>query len=149
MVVHSVARRSLLIFYPNMPSLIPLVWTLQLWMTARGAALHAALLVFEDADIDKAVEWACFGVFWTCGQARGCGAAVMLVPQQPAPAHLVCPVHLRPHPHPTHPSHTYTQPLLTPPPPPTLSCSLSTGSQTLNVLPPCADLLLHFTPASA
>lgn len=28
----------------------------------------AALLVFEDADIEKAVEWACFGVFWTCGQ---------------------------------------------------------------------------------
>ncbi|KAL4425584.1 hypothetical protein ABPG75_009600 [Micractinium tetrahymenae] len=28
----------------------------------------SALLVFEDADIEKAVEWACFGVFWTCGQ---------------------------------------------------------------------------------
>jgi len=30
----------------------------------------AALIVFEDADIEKAVEWACFGVFWTCGQVR-------------------------------------------------------------------------------
>ena len=28
----------------------------------------AALIVFEDADVDKAVEWAMFGVFWTCGQ---------------------------------------------------------------------------------
>ena len=24
--------------------------------------------MFEDADIEKAVEWCMFGVFWTCGQ---------------------------------------------------------------------------------
>jgi len=28
----------------------------------------SALIVFEDADVDKAVEWCMFGVFWTCGQ---------------------------------------------------------------------------------
>ena len=37
------------------------------------ALLPAALIVFEDADVDKAVEWAMFGVFWTCGQV-GCAS---------------------------------------------------------------------------
>lgn len=26
----------------------------------------SALIVFEDADLDKAVEWCMFGAFWTC-----------------------------------------------------------------------------------
>ena len=29
----------------------------------------SCLIVFDDADIDDAVEWACFGCFWTNGQA--------------------------------------------------------------------------------
>lgn len=34
-------------------------------------SLPAALLVFEDADIEKAVEWTMFGIFWTVGQVGG------------------------------------------------------------------------------
>lgn len=48
---------------------------------AEAAAKHGAatcmelggkscLIVFDDADIEDAVEWACFGCFWTNGQAR-------------------------------------------------------------------------------
>lgn len=39
-----------------------------------------ALLVFDDADVDKAVEWAMFGVFWTCGQI--CSSTSRLLVQE-------------------------------------------------------------------
>ncbi|PRW59376.1 betaine aldehyde dehydrogenase isoform A [Chlorella sorokiniana] len=45
----------------------------------------SALLVFEDADIDKAVEWTMFGIFWTVGQI--CSATSrLLVHERIAPA---------------------------------------------------------------
>eukprot|EP00891_Asterochloris_glomerata_P007829 jgi/Astpho2/7829/e_gw1.00117.41.1_t len=40
----------------------------------------SALIVFDDADIDKAVEWAMFGVFWTCGQI--CSSTSRLLVQE-------------------------------------------------------------------
>ncbi|GAQ87015.1 aldehyde dehydrogenase [Klebsormidium nitens] len=40
----------------------------------------SALMVFEDADIDKAVEWAMFGAFWTNGQI--CSATSRLLVQE-------------------------------------------------------------------
>ena len=39
-----------------------------------------ALVVFDDADVDKAVEWAMFGCFWTNGQI--CSATSRLLVQQ-------------------------------------------------------------------
>ena len=30
----------------------------------------SCLIVFSDADVDDAVEWACFGCFWTNGQVK-------------------------------------------------------------------------------
>uniref|UniRef100_A0A7S0WPS2 Aldehyde dehydrogenase domain-containing protein n=1 Tax=Chlamydomonas leiostraca TaxID=1034604 RepID=A0A7S0WPS2_9CHLO len=40
----------------------------------------SALLVFDDADVDKAVEWAMFGSFWTNGQI--CSATSRLLLQE-------------------------------------------------------------------
>ena len=42
----------------------------------RPSSLCAALIVFEDADIEKAVEWTMFGIFWTVGQV--CADAIQL-----------------------------------------------------------------------
>ncbi|KAI7837126.1 hypothetical protein COHA_009045 [Chlorella ohadii] len=45
----------------------------------------SALIVFEDADIEKAVEWTMFGIFWTVGQI--CSATSrLLVHERIAPA---------------------------------------------------------------
>lgn len=38
------------------------------------------IIVFEDVDLDKAVEWACFGCFWTNGQI--CSATSRLLVQE-------------------------------------------------------------------
>lgn len=47
----------------------------------------SALIVFEDAEVDKAVEWAMFGAFWTNGQI--CSATSrLLVHEDVAPAFL-------------------------------------------------------------
>ena len=43
------------------------------------------MLVFEDADVDKAVEWCMFGVFWTCGQICS-STSRLLVHERIAPA---------------------------------------------------------------
>jgi betaine-aldehyde dehydrogenase len=40
----------------------------------------SALIVFDDADVDKAVEWAMFGSFWTNGQI--CSATSRLLLQR-------------------------------------------------------------------
>lgn len=40
----------------------------------------SALIIFEDADIEKAVEWAMFGVFWTNGQI--CSSTSRLLVQE-------------------------------------------------------------------
>lgn len=40
----------------------------------------SALIVFDDADLDKAVEWAMFGCFWTNGQI--CSATSRLLVQE-------------------------------------------------------------------
>lgn len=40
----------------------------------------SALIVFDDADVDKAVEWAMFGSFWTNGQI--CSATSRLLLQE-------------------------------------------------------------------
>lgn len=45
----------------------------------------SAMLVFEDADVDKAVEWCMFGVFWTCGQICS-STSRLLVHERIAPA---------------------------------------------------------------
>lgn len=59
--------------------------------TLRPATLElggkSALIVFEDADLEKAVEWAMFGCFWTGGQI--CSATSrLLVHESVAPAFL-------------------------------------------------------------
>ena len=45
----------------------------------------SALIVFEDADVEKAVEWAMFGVFWTNGQICS-STSRLLVHEAIAPA---------------------------------------------------------------
>lgn len=45
----------------------------------------SALIVFDDADVDKAVEWCMFGVFWTCGQICS-STSRLLVQESVAPA---------------------------------------------------------------
>ncbi|GLI64465.1 hypothetical protein VaNZ11_007737 [Volvox africanus] len=47
----------------------------------------SALLVFEDADVEKAVEWAMFGAFWTNGQICS-STSRLLVHQDVAPTFL-------------------------------------------------------------
>ncbi|EFJ51737.1 hypothetical protein VOLCADRAFT_73155 [Volvox carteri f. nagariensis] len=47
----------------------------------------SALIVFEDADVEKAVEWAMFGAFWTNGQICS-STSRLLVHQDVAPAFL-------------------------------------------------------------
>ena len=52
---------------------------------AAGCTLElggkSALIVFDDADIERAVEWAMFGAFWTNGQI--CSATSRLLVHQP------------------------------------------------------------------
>lgn len=45
----------------------------------------SALIIFEDAELDKAVEWAMFGCFWTNGQICSSTSRV-LVHERVAPA---------------------------------------------------------------
>lgn len=66
----------------------------------------SALLIFSDADVDKAVEWAMFGCFWTVGQVSillllhaplhpqgQCTAPLRRPPRPPAPLLHLAPPH--------------------------------------------------------
>lgn len=45
----------------------------------------SALLIFEDAELDKAVEWVMFGAFWTNGEGGVTPGWLIL-----QPARLIC-----------------------------------------------------------
>jgi betaine-aldehyde dehydrogenase len=38
----------------------------------------SALIIFDDADLDKAVEWVMFGAFWTNGQICSSTSRVLI-----------------------------------------------------------------------